>query len=113
MERPPGWEGVSAFSPRLAMLPGRMHANANANCRKALQFWRAFLLRHCAADCADRFYAELSIYFGGAGVKISRLLGSGFGLGFGAFFASFLPLSLLPIAEMMTQSESAEKGESR
>jgi hypothetical protein len=37
-------------------------------------------------------------YFGGGGVKISRLLaGSGFGFGLGAFFASFLPLSLLPM----------------
>jgi hypothetical protein len=40
---------------------------------------------------------SLPIYLGGAGVNISRLLGSGFGLGFGAFFASFLPLSLLPM----------------
>jgi hypothetical protein len=37
-------------------------------------------------------------YFGGGGVKTSRLpTGSGFGFGFGAFFASFLPLSLLPM----------------
>jgi hypothetical protein len=41
---------------------------------------------------ADRFS-----YLGGAGVKISRRAGSGFGLGFGAFLASFLPLSLLPM----------------
>ena len=43
-------------------------------------------------------------YFDGGGVKISRLPeGSGFGLGFGAFFASFLPLSLLPMRDSMTQ----------
>ena len=42
-------------------------------------------------------------YLGGAGVKISRLRpGSGFGLGFGAFLASFLPLSLLPMRQSMT-----------
>ena len=40
---------------------------------------------------------------GGAGVKSSRLRpGAGFGLGFGAFLASFLPLSLLPMSESMT-----------
>jgi hypothetical protein len=43
-------------------------------------------------------------YFGGAGVKISRRLGSGFGFGFGAFLVSFLPLSLLPMTESMTQN---------
>ncbi len=43
-------------------------------------------------------------YFGGAGVKISRFwLGSGFGLGLGAFLTSFLPLSLLPIGASLTQ----------
>jgi hypothetical protein len=36
-------------------------------------------------------------YLGGAGVKISRFEGSGLGFGFGAFFASFLPLSLFPM----------------
>ncbi|MDR3753027.1 MAG: hypothetical protein P4K93_16850 [Terracidiphilus sp.] len=38
-----------------------------------------------------------AVYFGGAGVKISRFEGSGFGFGFGAFFTSFLPLSLFPM----------------
>jgi len=48
--------------------------------------------------------AVLRSYFGGAGVKISRLLvGSGLGFGLGAFFVSFLPLSLLPMRESMTQ----------
>ena len=43
-------------------------------------------------------------YFGGAGVNPSRRwLGSGFGLGFGAFLASFLPLSLLPMGPSVTQ----------
>ena len=38
-------------------------------------------------------------YFGGAGVKTSRrCAGSGLGFGLGAFLASFLPLSLLPMA---------------
>jgi hypothetical protein len=40
-------------------------------------------------------------YFGGGGVKISRLLGSGFGLGLGAFFASLRPLSLLPMDDSL------------
>ncbi|MDE3188842.1 MAG: hypothetical protein KGM96_15120 [Acidobacteriota bacterium] len=53
-------------------------------------------------------------YFGGGGVKISRLPdGSGFGLGFGAFFASFLPLSLLPMRESMTQKGLLGKGRRR
>lgn len=34
---------------------------------------------------------------GGAGVKISRRLGSGFGFGFGAFLVSLRPLSLFPM----------------
>ncbi len=43
-------------------------------------------------------------YFGGGGVKISRLRpGSGFGFGLGAFFVSFLPLSLFPMQASMTQ----------
>jgi hypothetical protein len=44
----------------------------------------------------------LRTYFGGCGVNTSRRLGSGFGLGFGAFLTSFLPLSLLPMTESMT-----------
>jgi hypothetical protein len=50
-------------------------------------------------------------YFGGAGgVKISRFRpGSGFGFGFGAFFVSFLPLSLLPMHASMTQLAACEK----
>jgi len=43
-------------------------------------------------------------YFGGAGVKTSRLEGSGFGFGFGAFFVSFLPLSLFPMRFSVPQS---------
>jgi hypothetical protein len=35
--------------------------------------------------------------------------GSGFGLGFGAFLTSFLPLSLLPIVSSVTQMERKEK----
>jgi len=49
-------------------------------------------------------------YFGGAGVNPSRRwLGSGFGLGFGAFLASFLPLSLLPMIRSVTQEGSGGK----
>jgi hypothetical protein len=39
----------------------------------------------------------------GCGVKTSRRLGSGFGFGFGAFLVSFLPLSLFPMADSVTQ----------
>ena len=54
-------------------------------------------------ECAGR-------YLGGAGVKISRLwLGSGLGLGLGAFFTSFLPLSLFPMRESMTQTGTQGK----
>jgi len=46
----------------------------------------------------------------GGGVKISRLCpGSGFGLGFGAFFASLLPLSLFPMRASMPQMLQSEK----
>jgi hypothetical protein len=46
-------------------------------------------------------------------VKISRFEGSGFGLGFGAFLASFLPLSLFPMHASMTQMAAAEKSRKR
>ncbi len=49
-------------------------------------------------------------YFGGAGMNPSRLRpGSGFGLGFGAFFASFLPLSLLPMDASVPQEARGGK----
>jgi hypothetical protein len=49
-------------------------------------------------------------YFGGGGVKISRLSeGSGFGFGLGAFLISFLPLSLFPMHASMTQLPAQEK----
>jgi hypothetical protein len=59
----------------------------------------------------DRVSVEMAGYFGGAGgVKISRFRpGSGFGFGFGAFFTSFLPLSLLPMQASMTQLAACEK----
>jgi hypothetical protein len=55
--------------------------------------------------------AQCPAYFGGgAGVNTSRLRpGSGFGFGLGAFFASFLPLSLLPMRPSMTQKPFSEK----
>jgi hypothetical protein len=51
------------------------------------------------------------VYFGGgAGVNTSRLRpGSGFGLGFGAFLVSFLPLSLFPMGASMPQKMVTEK----
>jgi hypothetical protein len=50
-------------------------------------------------------------YFGGAGTNPSRLRpGSGLGFGFGAFLASFLPLSLLPMGASVTQQGAAGKG---
>jgi len=49
-------------------------------------------------------------YFGGAGVNTSRLWpGSGLGFGLGAFFCSFLPLSLLPMGDSMTQNATLRK----
>jgi hypothetical protein len=49
-------------------------------------------------------------YFGGAGVKPSRLwLGSGLGLGLGAFLTSFLPLSLLPMRVSVPQKSGFGK----
>ena len=51
-----------------------------------------------AQNAASRREKPFRCYLGGAGVKPSRRCpGSGFGLGFGAFLTSFLPLSLLPM----------------
>jgi hypothetical protein len=51
-------------------------------------------------------------YFGGAGVKTSRLCaGSGLGFGLGAFLASFLPLSLLPMVASVPQKGGLGEGE--
>jgi len=44
-------------------------------------------------------------------VKTSRRLGSGLGFGLGAFFVSFLPLSLFPMASSLPQKWLREKGE--
>ncbi len=50
-------------------------------------------------------------YFGGAGVKTSRLCaGSGLGFGLGAFLVSFLPLSLLPMAASVPQTPATRQG---
>ena len=50
-------------------------------------------------------------YFGGAGVKTSRLCaGSGLGFGLGAFLVSFLPLSLLPMAASVPQKGGLGEG---
>ena len=54
-----------------------------------------------------------SAYFGGCGVKISRLLGSGFGFGFGAFLASLRPLSLLPMCDSVPQFAFIGKADER
>jgi hypothetical protein len=49
-------------------------------------------------------------YFAGGGVNISRLWpGSGLGFGFGAFFTSFLPLSLFPMGASVPQNSALEK----
>lgn len=70
-------------------------------------FWRDITRRGPRITC-QRVRSD---YFGGAGVKISRRAGSGFGLGFGAFLASFLPLSLLPMTESMTQNAVPRKAQ--
>ena len=50
------------------------------------------------------------LYFGGAGVNPSRLRpGSGLGFGLGAFFCSFLPLSLLPMGPSVPQKGTLGK----
>lgn len=66
---------------------------------------------HAQASRRVQDHVESRVYFGGdGGEKISRLRpGSGFGFGLGAFFASFLPLSLLPMRPSMTQKPGAEK----
>jgi len=61
--------------------------------------------------CRNQFVPWPPAYLGGAGVKISRLGGSGFGFGFGAFLASFLPLSLLPMFNSMPQNTFNAKDE--
>jgi len=53
-------------------------------------------------------------YFGGAGMNPSRLRpGSGLGFGFGAFLASFLPLSLLPMGVSVTQEGEEGKDKNK
>ncbi len=71
-----------------------------ATAKKALPGGRAFLHR-----VARRRGRWIGAYFGGgAGMNPSRLRpGSGFGLGLGAFFTSFLPLSLLPMIASVPQ----------
>lgn len=55
-------------------------------------------------------WRAVAVYFGGAGVKTSRLRpGSGLGLGLGAFLTSFLPLSLFPMRVSMTQKDAGGK----
>jgi hypothetical protein len=50
-------------------------------------------------------------YFGGGGMKTSRLCaGSGLGFGLGAFLASFLPLSLLPMGASVPQKLATRQG---
>jgi hypothetical protein len=62
--------------------------------------------------CADWAACRrgLTPYFGGAGVNPSRLRpGSGLGFGLGAFFGSFLPLSLLPMGASVPQKGTRGK----
>ncbi len=55
--------------------------------------------------------ATCRCYLGGAGGKTScRRPGSGFGLGFGGFLVSFLPLSLFPMGESLPQKRYQGKG---
>ena len=53
---------------------------------------------------------EGALYLGVDGVNSSRLLGSAFGLGFGAFLTSLRPLSLLPMGARMTQNRLEVEG---
>ena len=75
--------------------------------------WRRALPSSLRLRSRRKNVAELVFYFGGAGVKISRRAGSGFGLGFGAFFASFLPLSLLPMTDSLPQFAFIGKDDER
>lgn len=52
----------------------------------------------------------ISGYFDGGGVKTSRRVGSGLGLGFGAFLTSLRPLSLFPMGVSMHQNPWSRKG---
>ena len=72
------------------------------------QAGRAFLFQETC-----RIEREIvPLYLGGAGMNPSRLRpGSGLGLGFGAFLASFLPLSLLPMRRSVTQEGCSGEGE--
>jgi hypothetical protein len=64
------------------------------------------LARRGANSCFD----SVAYFGGGGGEKISRLRpGSTFGFGFGAFFTSFLPLSLLPMRPSISQMHACEK----
>src|SRR5260370_32780755 len=91
---------------------------SRANCRRTE---RGGAKNSCARSCHTRTHETTSAahtgkaahrvvsgfgrtYFGGAGVNTSGLRpGSGFGLGFGAFLTSFLPLSLFPMAASLPQ----------
>jgi hypothetical protein len=56
------------------------------------------------------FRSAARYFCGGAGVNTSRLRpGYGFALGLGAFFTSFLPLSLFPMRASMTQNSPTGK----
>jgi hypothetical protein len=73
--------------------------------KKTLSTWEGFFVQ-----IGRRAEGGSRPYFGGAGVNPSRLRpGSGLGFGLGAFFASFLPLSLLPMGTSVTQKGSLRK----
>src|SRR5580658_2715839 len=87
------------------MVESRANSQCNPNAKKPSAYG-GLLFVGLSLGSREAFAAN---YFGGAGVKISRLAGSGFGLGFGAFLVSFLPLSLLPMIESMTQNAAPRK----
>jgi len=105
------WRGLQAAGrqdTRREEDPGRppaTNAREPARLRARRPGWRAgspCLPYYRPLEAAKPSRAGGLCYFGGAGVKTSRLLGSGLGFGLGAFFVSFLPLSLFPMGDSVT-----------
>ena len=120
----PGAQRPTATRPRAALTRKAQHQVHKGHPAGWPLCWADFdweLFEECVACSADTTPASavqpldapnvrIGAYFGGGGVKISRFCeGSGFGFGFGAFLASFLPLSLLPMHPSMTQMPAQEK----